>query len=66
MIKKAKVLALTMKEHKEIHQEVVTEQPLLYGVSKVCSRCKGKCKQWLQVIVCRCPFFRSITVKTVI
>jgi hypothetical protein len=43
--------------------KIVEELPGLYGVSAVCSECTEKCKQWKQVKVCRCKFFRQKGVK---
>ncbi len=32
--------------------------PLL-GVNKLCAQCINECKQWAQIKVIICPFFRS-------
>lgn len=31
----------------------------LTGTNKLCAQCIHECKQWSQVKVIRCPFFRS-------
>ena len=34
---------------------------MLSGINKLCSQCKEKCKQFSQVVVVRCPNFKSTT-----
>ena len=31
----------------------------LTGVNKLCAQCIKECKQWAQVKIIRCPFFKS-------
>jgi hypothetical protein len=31
----------------------------LSGFNKLCKQCTEKCKQWEQITVVRCPFFKS-------
>ena len=31
----------------------------LTGVNKLCAQCIKECKQWVQVKIIRCPFFKS-------
>lgn len=37
----------------------------LSGVNKLCAQCVHECKQWKQVKVVRCPFFKSKQQKSV-
>jgi hypothetical protein len=36
---------------------------MLDGVNKLCAQCTEKCKQWKQVTVVRCPFYKSTTLR---
>jgi len=31
----------------------------LNGVNKVCAQCSQECKQWRQIKIIHCPFFKS-------
>jgi hypothetical protein len=37
----------------------------LNGVNKVCAQCTQECKQWQQIKIIYCPFFKSKQQKSV-
>lgn len=35
----------------------------LDGTNPLCAQCKEKCKQWSQVKVVKCPFYKHVTLQ---
>ena len=44
--------------------ERVAYKPIT-GINKLCAQCIKECKQWKQVVIIRCPFFKSRQQKSV-
>ena len=36
---------------------------MLSGTNKLCAQCSGKCKQWSEVTVVKCPNYKSRTLR---